>query len=157
MKTKTTWKGQKQQMDGSQLRIERMGGRGRGRRTQRAFWAPRTASQELTEAARIVVVGAEGVARSACVPGAADAVICSAHVVCVPGAEGVDRSGAHVVVAVRRASHAAHGSSEGTRMGSAAARVPGAEGVDGSSAWIVVAGAECVGCHERVPAQRRVS
>ena len=115
-------------------------------------------------------MGAEGVARSARVRGAADAVISSAGVVCVPGAEGVDRSGAHVVVAARRASHAAHGSSEGTRKESSAARVsfafrkashaarvPGAEGVDGSSAWIVVAGAECVGCHVRVPAQRRVS
>ena len=63
------------------------------------------------------VGGAEGVARSAHVPGAADAVICSAHVVCVSGAAGVD----------------------------------------GSCARIVVDGAECVGCHARVLAQRRVS
>ena len=67
-------------------------------------------------------MGAEGVARSARVRGAADAVISSAGVVCVPGAEGVDRSGAHVVVAARKASPEARGSSEGTRTASDAAR-----------------------------------
>ena len=109
----------------------------RGRRHPRHVGRQRGRGQRLTQRARSGCVqrsgsgrkrhadrgsGAEGIARSARVPGAADA-----------------SSAARVSFVSRTASDAAH------------VPGADAKGVERSSARIVVVGAECVGCRARVP------